>query len=124
MRGAIEKILAEGFSQEIRQFLKLLLKKGRIDRFSDIAEYARIKYSHGEKLKALLYTSYMMDTRMMETFKGTLEKKLHTQLQLYVNLDPDILGGVRLVMGNKILDGSVKKRFEDLKRKLLAAKVG
>ena len=122
--GVIDRCLAAGFSEELRNLLKLLLKKGRIDKFANIAEYVRIKYSHGERLKALLYTSYMMDTRMMGTFKSTLEKKLHTQLQLYVNLDPDILGGVRLVMGNKILDGSVKKRFEDLKRKLLAAKVG
>jgi F0F1-type ATP synthase delta subunit len=33
------------------------------------------------------------------------------------------LGGARLVVGNKIWDGSVRKRLEDLKRKLLAARM-
>ena len=119
----IEKTLITGFSQEIRNFLKLLLKKGRIEKFPDIAEYARIKYAHGEKMSTLLYTTYLMNTEFLEKFKSTLESKLRMKLQLYINLAPDMLGGVRVIFGNKILDGSVAKRLEDLKRKLLAAKV-
>ena len=121
--GVIDKTLATGFSQEMRDFLKLLLKKGRIGKFANIAEYARIKYAHGEKMNALLYTSYLMSTDFLESLKNALENKLRIKLQLYVNLDPDMLGGVRLIFNNKILDGSVRKRLEDLKQKLLAAKV-
>lgn len=122
--AALDRIFVAGFSQEIRNFLKLLLKKARIGKFADIAEYARIKYSHGKKQKALLYTSYMMDTKLMKTLKGMLEKKLHAELQLYVNLAPDMLGGARVVIGNKILDGSVKKRLEDMRQQLFSTKVG
>ena len=122
--GIIDKVLAAGFSQEIRNFLKLLLKKKRIDKFANIAEYARIKYAHGDKTNALLYTTYLMSTEFLESFKIKLENKLRMKLQLYINLAPDMLGGVRVIFGNKILDGSVKERLEDMKRKLLAAKVG
>ena len=121
--GVIDKAIVSGLSQEIRNFLKLLLKKGRIEKFKDIAEYARIKYAHGEKTRALLYTTYLMNTEFLEKFKNSLENKLRMKLQLYINLAPDMLGGVRVIFGNKILDGSVAKRLEDLKRKLLAAKV-
>lgn len=121
--SVIDKTLNTGFSQEIRNLLKLLLKKGRIDKFTGIAEYARIRYAHGEKMSALLYTTYMMNTEFLQIFKNSLENKLKTKLQLYINLAPDLLGGVRVIFGNKILDGSVKKRLEDMKRKLLAAKV-
>ncbi|MDP3790550.1 MAG: ATP synthase F1 subunit delta [Candidatus Omnitrophota bacterium] len=121
--GVIDRTLATSFSQEMRNFLKLLLKKSRIDKFSEIAEYVRIKYAHGEKSSALLYTSYLMGTEFLEKFKNALENKLRVKLQLYVNLAPDMLGGVRVIFGNKILDGSVRKRLEDVKRKLLAAKV-
>ena len=121
--GVMDRALASGFSEEMRNFLKLLLKKGRIGKLPNIAEYARIKYSHGEKVKASLYTSYIMDTRTMETFKDAIEKKLRAKLQLYVNLEPEMLGGVKLVVGNKIWDGSVRRRLEDMKSKLLAARV-
>jgi F-type H+-transporting ATPase subunit delta len=122
--SVIDDVLKAGFSQEIRNFLKLLLKKGRIDKFDSIAQYARIKYAHGEKLNALLYTSYFVDTQTLERLKNSLENKLKAKLQIYLNLAPDMLGGVRVIFGNKILDGSVRKRFEDLKTKLLAVKVG
>lgn len=122
--SVMDNAFSAGFSRETRDFLKLLLKKSRIEKFYNIAEYARIKYSHGKKLKALLYTSYLMDTQILEKFKDKLEKKLQAELQLYVNLAPDMLGGIRLIIGNKILDGSVRKRFEDLRQKLLAVKVG
>lgn len=121
--SVIDKTLGAAFSQEIRNLLKLLLKKGRIDRFNGIAEYARIKYAHGEKVSTLLYTSYLMNTEFLQNFKDKLENKLNMKMQLYINLAPDMLGGVRVIFNNKILDGSVKKRLEDLKRKLLAAKV-
>jgi len=121
--GTIDDILKSAFSEEIRNFLKLLLKKSRIDRFEHIAEYARIKYAHGEKTNTLLYTSYLMSTEFLQSIKDKLEEKIHIKPQLYVDLDADMLGGVRVIFNNKILDGSVKKRLEDMKRKLLAAKV-
>lgn len=121
--GVIDDIFKGSFSEEMRNFLKLLLKKGRIDKFSDIAAYARIKYAHGEKVNASLYTSYLMSTEFLERFRNIFEKKFNIKLQLYVNLAPDMLGGVRVNFNNKILDGSVKKRLEDMKRKLMAAKV-
>jgi len=119
----VKKILSAGYSQEITHFLELLLKKGRIGRFEDIAEYARIKYSHADKIETVLNTSYMLDTGMISSLKKSLEKKLHSALQLYVNLAPEMLGGVRVVFGNKILDGSVKERLEEMKRKLMTVKV-
>jgi F-type H+-transporting ATPase subunit delta len=122
--GVIERVFGAALSEETRNFLKLLLKKGRIDRFGSIAEYAHIRYSHGEKVSALLYTSYVISTEFLEKIKNSLENRLRLKLQLYVNLDPEMLGGVRVVCSNKVLDGSVRKRLDDLKRKLMAAKLG
>lgn len=122
--SVIDKVLSMGLSQEIRNFIKLLLKKGRIGRFFAIAEYARIKYSHGKLMSALLYTSYLMDTDLLQKLKNKIEKKFQASFQLYVNLDPEMLGGVRMIIGNKVLDGSVSKRLDDMRRKLLAANVG
>lgn len=121
--GTIDNALASSFSEEVRNFLKLLLKKSRISKFDGIAEYARIKYAHGEKTNAMLFTSYLMNTEFLQTFKDKMENKMRTKFQFYINLDPDMLGGVRIIFNNKILDGSVRKRLEDMKRKLLAAKV-
>ena len=52
-----------------------------------------------------------------------LENKLHKKLHLYSDLDSDLLGGVRVTVDNIVLDGSVKKRLQDMKEKLLSVRV-
>ena len=119
----IEKVLGNYFSKELRNFLKLLWDKGRIGMFLDIAEYARINYAHGVEHDALLKTSYPLDTAVLERLKDVLESKLEKKLHLYVELDPSLLGGVSVQVGNMIIDGSVKKRLDELRQKLTVAKV-
>ena len=119
----LEKALGASFSEELRNFLKLLWNKGRIGMFPDIAEYARINYAHGEARDALLKTRYPLDTSVIERLKNVLEGKLKKKLRLYVELDPGLLGGVYVQAGNMIIDGSVKRRLEDLRQKLVLSKV-
>jgi len=113
----------EGLSQEGCNFLKLLLKKSRIDEFANIERYARVKYSHGKEVEALLRTSYIVDTSIMQRIKDALEKKLEKKLHLYVEIYPSLLGGISVTIGNTIIDGSARKRLADLKEKLMKARV-
>ena len=119
----IDKVFTDGFSQETRDFLKLLLNKDRIGIFSDIAEYARIKYSHGKEIDAVISASYPLDLDILESLKTVLENKLRKKLHLYSDLDPDLLGGVKVTVDNTVLDGSVRKRLEDMREKLMAVRV-
>jgi len=119
----IDKVFAEDLSKEARYFLKLLLENRRISKLLDIAEYARINYAHGAQTDALLKTSYPLETPMIDRIKSALEKRLNKKLHLYVELDSNLLGGVSAQIGNIIIDGSVRKRLEDMKEKLLALKV-
>lgn len=122
-RAFIDGILKDNFSEEIREFLKLLLRKGRIKLLPDIAEYARVEYSHGIEVDALLKTSYPLDTEDIARIKTVLENEFKKKLHLYVELDSDLLGGIYVKIGNTIIDGSVKRRLEDLREKLTVMKV-
>lgn len=121
--GVIDRVLQKGFSEEVRHFLKLLLEHGRIDKFLDIAEYARLTYSHGVEIEGLLKSSYPLETQSIRRIKDALEKKLQRKLHLYIELDSSLLGGVYAKIGNIVIDGSVKRRFEDLREKLNLLKV-
>jgi len=118
----IETVLA-GYSDEFRQFLRLLLEHGRIRKISEVAEYIRVAYSFGNKVEALLRTTYPLDLDLLKMVKEKLEKKLNKKFNLYLELDPDLLGGVQLIVGNSIIDGSVKNRLSELKQKLSALRV-
>lgn len=120
----IDRVFSDGFSEDFRNFLKLLLGKGRINIFADIARYVRIKYAHGEEVDAVVSASYPLDTDVLGSIKAGLEKRLGKKLHIYSDLDGDLLGGVRVTIGNMVLDGSVKKRLSDMRDKLIAARVG
>jgi len=122
-RAFIDDAFKENFSEEIRQFLKLLLHKGRIEIFPDIAEYARVAYSHGIEVEALLKTSYPLDTEEIVRIKAVLEDEFKKKLHLYIELDSDLLGGIYVKIENTIIDGSVRRRLSDLREKLTAMKV-
>jgi F-type H+-transporting ATPase subunit delta len=119
----MDKVLKKDFSEEIRQFLKLLLEKDRIDKIIDIAEYARVKYSHGEKIEVLLKTAFPLDLELIKEIKETLETKFRKKIKFYIDLDGSLLGGVQVIIGHTVIDGSVRRRLDELKEKLMGVRV-
>lgn len=114
----IDKFFGEGFSEEFRQFLKLLLRKDRIDKLWDISEYARVAYLYGQRTRALLKTSFPLELDLIRLIIEKLEKKFQMRLKLYIELDGNLLGGIKVIMGNTVIDGSVRKRLDGLKERL------
>ncbi|MBU0503975.1 MAG: ATP synthase F1 subunit delta [Candidatus Omnitrophota bacterium] len=120
--GIIDRTL-EDFSGEIRDFLKLLLEKGRIGCIIDICDYARVNYSKGEGIDVLLKTTYPLDLSLIRKIKEKLEDKFKKRLVFHLELDADLLGGIQVTVGNTLIDGSVRKRLNDLRKKLMAVRV-
>lgn len=118
----IDAVFKDEFNEELMHFLKLLIEKKRVNLFVDIAEYTRIHYAHGVEADTLLKTSYPLDTDTIQRIKDALEKRINRKIHLYVQLDADLVGGAYARIGNLILDGSVKRRLEDMKEKLSALK--
>ena len=119
----IDRILSEGFQEETRIFLKLLLEKSRIDKIIEIAEYIRSAYAYLGETAALLKTAYPLELGLIQTIKEKLEAKFRKKLKLYIELDGSLLGGIQVVIGNKVIDSSVKGRLEELKQRLLSVRV-
>ena len=119
----IDELLTSDFSEQFRQFLKLLLSKGRIGALYDMAEFVRVQYSHGDEVEAKLTTSFPLDLDEIAKIKSTLENKLHKKFKLYIDLDGSLLGGVQVTIGNTVIDGSVRKRLDELRAKLMTARV-
>ncbi|MCK9571747.1 MAG: ATP synthase F1 subunit delta [Candidatus Omnitrophica bacterium] len=120
----LETVLAERVSQDMRNLLKLLVEKERLTCFLDIAEYIRVKHGHAGQVDVLLKTAFPLDLDLIEKIQAALKKKFSEMaLRFYIDLDGSILGGVQVIIGNKTLDGSVKRRLEELKEKLTIAEL-
>jgi len=118
----VDKVLLD-LSEETRNFIKFLIEKGRIKIIFGVCAYLRVNYTGGGTLDSLLKTSYPLDVELIRRIKETLEAKLKKRLNLHIELDPDLIGGVQVRAGNMLFDGSVQKQLDDLRKKLMAIKV-
>ena len=122
--GVLDRVLGDVLTQETRTFIKYLMDKGRVTILSSIAEYIRIVYSHGEVVDVVLRTTFPMELEIIGRIKAQVEVFASKKVNLYLELDPDLLGGAQLLIGNTIIDGSVRNRLMQLKKQMLLAKVG
>lgn len=119
--GFVDKVFEGRFSQEMSQLVKLAVEKQRVAQLFDMLDYIRINYSHGEEVDAVLKSAYPLDLDVVQQIKDELEKKFNEKLHLYLDLDGTLLGGVQVTIGNTVIDGSLRRRLEDLGEKIKTA---
>ncbi|NTV29118.1 MAG: ATP synthase F1 subunit delta [Candidatus Omnitrophica bacterium] len=119
----LDKVFGGALAVETCDFIKYLISKRRIDNLVDIAHYIRIVYSHGEVVDVVLRSTFPLELDLVERVKDVLAKRVGRKVNLYFELDPDLLGGIRITLGNRIIDASVRNMLHDLRNQLLKAQV-
>jgi len=82
-----------------------------------------VAYAHLGRTDAVLRTSSPLDLELIRKIRDKLEEKFQKKFKFYIDLDTNLLGGVQVIIGNRIIDGSLRRRLDELKGKLLAARV-
>lgn len=119
----LDAVFGGAFSAELIHLVKFLLRKNRTAILIPVSDYVRIKYASTQAVSAVLLSAYPLDSQVINLIKDSLENKLKRKLRLYLGIDGDLLAGVRVVIGNTVIDGSVRRSLNDLKEQLLTFKV-
>ncbi|MDD5044581.1 MAG: ATP synthase F1 subunit delta [Candidatus Omnitrophica bacterium] len=119
----IDEVLKDNFSQEISFFLKLVVEKGRTMFLTGMLDYIRVNYSHGEAVEAVLKSANLLDIETIKEIQKKVQIKLGKKMYFYLELDPSLLAGVEVAVGNTVIDGSLKRRMEDLRHELKMTKI-
>ena len=69
---------------------------------------------------AVVQSAFPLDNAALAEVGGALEKRFGRKLNLSVQLDESLIGGIRVVVGDEVLDTSVKARLEQMKVALTA----
>jgi F-type H+-transporting ATPase subunit delta len=123
-----EALVRETFGGRVRPtvvaFLELLLRKHRIAHLPDVLEdfIARAEEARGI-VSATVATAVPLDSDLSDALATRLGSLTGKRIRLLHEVDPDLLGGVVVTIGDRILDGSVKGRLEKIREDLLSARV-
>ena len=106
---------------QAKNFLRMVIENGRLSVVPEIARQFRVmKNARGGSSDAVVYSAFAIDGAALADLKATLEKRFARKLNVTVQLQSELIGGIRVVVGDEVLDTSVKARLEQMKVALTA----
>ena len=107
--------------QAAKNFLKAVIDNGRISVMPEIAnQFRALKNAKSGSSDATVFSAFALDAAALADLLVTLEKRFGKKLNLKVELLPELIGGIRVVVGDEVLDTSVKARLEQMKAALVS----
>jgi len=103
-------------------FLRTVIENGRLVVLPEIdAQFRVLKNARGGLSDATVFSAFAMDAHALADVSAVLERRFGRKLNLTVQVQPELIGGIRVVVGDEVLDTSVQSRLEQMKVALAAA---
>jgi len=119
--ATLEELLA-GSDELLRNFLLLLVDKGRAGQLEEIArEFERMVAEHEGIVHAELTTAIELSDEEARDLLSRIEQSTGRKVEATRKVDPSLIGGIVLQVGSHRLDASVRGRLDRLRRELATA---
>lgn len=116
----LERALKGEAPKEFVRFLQAVVRRGRQGLIGEIAqEYQVLLDQKLDRVHAGVTLSEQPDAKTQKQVVDRLTKALGREVRAYFRTDPRILGGVVVRVGDRILDGSVRRRLTAVQRRML-----
>jgi F-type H+-transporting ATPase subunit delta len=115
--GVIKTTLAP----KVQAFLRTVIDNGRTSALPEIASqfHALVNAKSGVS-DAIIESAYPIEAGQLADVKAALEKRFARKLNASVVIKPELIGGIRVVVGDEVLDTSVAARLQQMKTALVA----
>jgi F-type H+-transporting ATPase subunit delta len=106
----------------IENFLQALIERHRMPAIFRIRSQFDALWDEERKLLPVQVTSAVeLDAETVQSLGERIGKEIDRTVEVSSNVDPDIIGGVVLRVGNVILDASIRNRLEQLRKQVAQA---
>jgi F-type H+-transporting ATPase subunit delta len=120
-QDALSRVI-EGGDPVLMNFLKLLIENHRMPVIFRIRhQYERLWEEENRTLPVEITSAVELDEQTTESLGRTIGERAGRRVTLSARVDPDIIGGIVLRVGNSILDASIRNRLEQLRRHVAQA---
>ena len=118
-RVLLANALLEGTTPQAGNLVRLLLERGRIAALPEVvAEYRRLADRASGVVRAEVTAAVPVSDAEAASVRRTLAEKLGGDVETTLRQDPAILGGLVIRIGDRVIDGSVRTRLEQLRAAL------
>ena len=120
----VDKFLGGSIDPMVRNLICLLIDRGRESLLPDmLEEYVLIADEAAGLARAKLETVYTLSEAELDALRPRLEAVTGKKLDIHQEEKPELLGGIRVRVGSKLIDGSVAAKLKALREQLMEFKI-
>ena len=117
----IAGVLPQPLPAELQNLLAVVLENRRLPALAEIAvQFKALVDARAGVSQATVYSAFEISDAQLADIKAALERRFGRKLDAQVVIDPELIGGVRVVVGDEVLDTSVRARLEQMRTALAA----
>jgi F-type H+-transporting ATPase subunit delta len=117
----IVSVVNQPLSDASKNLLRTVIDNGRLSVLPEIAvQFHALVNARSGVSDAVVYSAFALQAQQLAELTVALERRFARKLSTSVQLQPELIGGVRVVVGDEVLDTSVKARLEQMRAALLA----
>ncbi len=119
-RQVVERLLGDRVSRQVRNLVLLLVDRGRFSALpAVVAEYALLLREERGIVAATVTSAVALDPKETAAVQARVEALTGRQVQLATAVDPALIGGLTVRVGDRLIDASVRGRLERLRDRLV-----
>jgi F-type H+-transporting ATPase subunit delta len=97
---------------EAQNLLRMLIENGRLATLPEIRDiYEELKNAREGVVDTVITSAYPLDSDQLSTLVAELERRFKRKVNPQVNVDAALIGGVRMQVGDEVIDGSVRGKL-------------
>jgi F-type H+-transporting ATPase subunit delta len=98
-----------------------VVENGRLSVLPEVlTQFRALKNAQSGLADAVVYSAFPIEGAALAEVSSWLEKRFNRSLNVSVAIDANLIGGIRAVVGDEVLDASVKSRLDQMKTALTA----
>lgn len=114
------ELLLKGFSPDVVNFIKIIIKHKRICYLKDILEAFNSLCNESQDIvEGLIYSAFPLGEDTLLKIKKKISQIEKHEVDLLPRIDPSLIGGVKVVINSHVYDGSIKNQLEKMQIDLL-----
>jgi F-type H+-transporting ATPase subunit delta len=108
-------VLKSALNAEAKNFVHALVENGRLTLLPEIAvHFQQLKNAQQGSADAEIISAFAMSDAQVADLVGALQKKFGRKLNPTVSVDQSLIGGVKVVVGDEVLDSSVRAKLQQM----------
>jgi F-type H+-transporting ATPase subunit delta len=120
-KEGVEKVIENGDEHFVR-FLELLAERHRLPAIFRIRkEFDQLWAEENKQLPVTITSAVELDEDTVKDLGKRIEDQTGQTIDLTATVDPDLIGGLRMQVGNMVYDATIKSRLEKLRREVARA---